>query len=210
MRLQKDKIVKQALEVLDRDGLYGVTLRRLAKELDVQAGSLYYHIPDKETLLNEMANAILEEHFSTFDFKNDERDWAQWLDALAHELRAAMLSHREGARVVAGARPNIALMLVKLWDLSVRVLHNNGFSYGKAATITVTLMNFTFGAVIEEQATPPYRSRTDVPLDELRFVGQTFQTLAMAMKAWHEEDNDMHFETGRRIIINGVRAEQDP
>src|SRR5215468_6898881 len=114
MRLQKDRIIQCALEILDRDGLDGVTLRRLAKELDVQAASIYYYIPHKEMLLDEIANAILEEHFGSFDFENDQRDWAEWLDTMAHELRVAMLAHREGARVVAGAHPDVARTLVKL------------------------------------------------------------------------------------------------
>ncbi|HRV94988.1 MAG TPA: TetR family transcriptional regulator, partial [Anaerolineae bacterium] len=103
MSIQKEQIIQAAITLLDRDGLEGVTLRRLAKELDIKAASIYWHIANKEELLDEMANAILQEHFGTFDFKNDKRDWAEWLDILAHELRAAMVAHREGARVVAGA-----------------------------------------------------------------------------------------------------------
>src|SRR5476651_2598378 len=95
MHLQRDKIVKRAIELLDRDGLEGITLRRLAKELDAQAASIYYHIPDKEALLGAMANAILEEHFGDFDFADDQRDWEVWLDYLGHALRMAMLAHRE-------------------------------------------------------------------------------------------------------------------
>ena len=209
MRLQKDKIIQRAIEVLDRDGLEGVTLRRLAKELDVQAGSIYYYIPDKDTLLSEMANIILEERFASFDFEHDGRDWAEWLDTLAHELRAAMLAHREGARVVAGAHPEIALMLIKLWDMSVRVLHNNGFSYGKAMTITLTVINFTFGSVIEEQASPLLGISDPVSSPEAVLIFERFPALVAVADAW-QGYNDMHFDTSVRIIINGVRAELDP
>src|SRR5579859_8129248 len=128
MPLQKERIVQTALAVLDRDGLEGVTLRRLAAELNVKAASLYWHIASKETLLDEMANAMLEEHFGALDLQTDDRDWAAWLDWLAHALRAAMLSRREGARVVAGAHLDVTLMLTKLWSLTIRVLHNAGFS----------------------------------------------------------------------------------
>src|SRR5258707_15479663 len=112
MPIQKNQIVQTALDILDRDGLEGVTLRRLATDLNMKAASIYWHIPSKESLLDEMANAILESHFAAFDFENDQRDWAEWLDTLAHELRAAMLSHREGGRGVAGAHPEIAMMLI--------------------------------------------------------------------------------------------------
>lgn len=208
MPIQKEQIIQAAITLLDRDGLEGVTLRRLAKELNIKAASIYWHIANKEVLLDEMANAILEEHFGAFDFKNDKRDWAKWLDTLAHELRAAMLAHREGARVVAGAHPDIARMLPKLWDFTIRVLHHNGFSYSQAIAIAVTVINFTFGSVIEEQASPPIAAMM-MPDDESS-IGEGFPALAAAMDAVQDENNDMHFNTSMRIIIKGVHAEFEP
>ncbi len=206
MRLQKDKIISAALDVLDRDGLDGVTLRRLAKELGVQAPAIYWHIPNKEALLDEMANAILEQQFKDVDFEDDHRDWVEWLDTLAHDLRTAMLSRREGARVVAGAHLGIAVMLLKLLDLSVRVLTNAGFKGGLPATITGTVISFTFGSVIEEQSSPPLHPVPD-ELDQIEKTREQFPLLVEIMGAWIIDDNDQHFDTSVRIIINGVRAE---
>lgn len=143
MPLQKQQIVQTALAILNRDGLDGVTLRRLATELNVKAASLYWHIPNKETLLDEMANAILEAHFATMDLEDEGREWAAWLATMAHELRRAMLAYREGARVVSGAHLNIAVMLARLMELTARVVHNGGFSASQAATVTITVTTFT-------------------------------------------------------------------
>jgi TetR/AcrR family transcriptional regulator, tetracycline repressor protein len=209
MPMQKSQIVQSALAILDREGLEGVTLRRLATELNVKAASIYWHIPNKISLLDEMANTILEKRFGAFDFTNDQRDWEEWLDTLAHELRAAMLAHREGARVVAGAHPDIAFMLIKIWDLSIRVLHKHGFSYSKAATITMTVINFTFGSVIEEQTSPPIDSRGGDRAGALESFLDTFETMKKVMEEWQKESYDIHFDTSIRIIINGVRAELD-
>lgn len=207
MPLHKAQIVQTALEVLDRDGLDGVTLRRLAQELDVKAASIYWHIPNKSSLLDEMANTILVEHFGDLDVTNDRRDWAEWLATLAHELRAAMLKRREGARVVAGAHPDVAVMLVTLWDLTVRVLHNAGFSANQAVTAMLTVVNFTFGSVIEEQASPPYGQKPG-QRDVMAVMGD-FPVLAAASTVW-EGSNDTMFATGVRILIRGVRAELAP
>ena len=209
-KMQKDQIVRTAIAILDRDGVEGVTLRRLALELHVQAASIYWHLPNKEALLDEMANEILMERFGDYDFKDDRRDWVRWLDLFAHDLRAAMLAHREGGRVVAGAHLHIAIMLTKLLDLSIRILHNAGFDYSIAATITTTVTNFCFGFVIEEQAFP---SASEIPiLDALlaqRFppMMREFPALAKAMESWTSERSDAHFDVAMRIIINGVRAE---
>lgn len=209
MPLQKHHIVHTALAILNRDGLEGVTLRRLATELNIKAASIYWHIPNKETLLDEMANAILEAHFATIDLVDDARDWAAWLATLAHELRRAMLAYREGARVVAGAHLNIAVMLAKLLELTTRVLHNAGFSYSQAATVTLTVTTFTFGFVIEEQASPPLTDIPDPPPGLFVPIGPS-RTLTEALNAWKAagEDANTLFDTGVRIIVNGVRAEQ--
>ena len=48
-----------ALQILDEYGLPDLTMRRLAGALDVQASALYWHFPNKQTLLAELANRIL-------------------------------------------------------------------------------------------------------------------------------------------------------
>jgi TetR/AcrR family tetracycline transcriptional repressor len=201
MPIEKSQIVQKALDILDRDGLEGVTLRRLANELNIKAASIYWHIPNKSELLDEMANAILEKRFNALDFEDEAREWDEWLYTLAHELRAAMLAYRDGARVVVGTHPGIEQMSLKLWDLSTRVLHNVGFRYGMAATITFTVINFTFGFVIEEQSSQLPEGGPKVQRGELPRV------LRSALEEWQVENNNMHFETSVRMIINGVRAE---
>lgn len=201
MPIDKGQIIQKALDILNRDGLEGVTLRRLANELKIKAASIYWHIPSKSDLLDEMANAILDKHFNTLDFQNDEREWDEWLSKLAHELRAAMLAYRDGARVVAGTHPDVGQMSLKLWDLSTRVLHNTGFRYGKAATITFTVINFTFGSVIEEQSSQFPEGGPKVQRDDLP------PALGLALDEWQDENNDMRFDMAVRMIIQGIRTE---
>ena len=112
-----------------------------------------------------------------------------------------MLGYQDGARVVAGTHPDLGQVLIKLWDLTTRILHNTGFSYGMAATITVTLTNFTFGSVIEEQSSQLPEAGPKIQRGELP------RTLRSALEEWQNENNDMRFDTAVRIIINGVRAE---
>lgn len=201
MPIEKSQIVQKALDILNRDGLDGVTLRRLAGELEIKAASIYWHIPNKSELLDEMANAILEKQFNAFDFENDERDWEEWLSTLAHELRAAMLAYQDGARVVAGTHPDLGQVLLKLWDLTVRVLHNAGFRYDMAATITVTVTNFTFGSVIEEQSSQLPESGPKMRRDKLP------EALRASLDEWQDENADQRFDTAVRLLIQGVRAE---
>lgn len=85
-------VVAAALRVLDAYGLEFCSMRRVAAELEVQPSALYHHVADKQTLLALMADEIV----SSVQFTEDVR-------ASCHRLRAAMLSVRDGAEVVAAA-----------------------------------------------------------------------------------------------------------
>lgn len=205
MSLQKDQIIQAALAILDRDGLEGVTLRRLASELNVRAASLYWHIPNKDALLDEMAERILVAHFASVDLADERSGWAEWLGGMASELRRAMLSRREGARVVAGAHLGIAVTLTALMERAVAVLRRAGLSTGDAATATMTMLTFAFGFVIEEQSSPPLGW---LDADTGRTAASP-SGIGAALREWQERGQDAgrRFETGVRIIIAGLRAE---
>ena len=54
-------IVDAALVLLERDGLQGLSMRRLAQELGAGAASLYWHVGDKEELLSLLLDRIVGE-----------------------------------------------------------------------------------------------------------------------------------------------------
>ena len=58
MALDRAQVVTAAIELLDEVGLDGLTLRRLAQELGVQAPALYWHFKDKQELLDQMMVTI--------------------------------------------------------------------------------------------------------------------------------------------------------
>jgi TetR/AcrR family tetracycline transcriptional repressor len=59
--LDRDQLVRAALALLDAVGFDGLTMRRLAERLGVQAASLYNHVRDKQQLLTLLADAICAE-----------------------------------------------------------------------------------------------------------------------------------------------------
>jgi TetR/AcrR family tetracycline transcriptional repressor len=59
--LTAEAIVEAALEVADADGIAAVTMRRVAGRLGVAAMSLYRHVPNKDALLELMADSVLGE-----------------------------------------------------------------------------------------------------------------------------------------------------
>src|SRR5699024_6523529 len=149
MALKKECIIAEALKLLDKNGLEGVTLRRLAKELNVQAPALYWHFKNKNALVNDMAETILDTEFHEMSAREEDEPWQDWLIEMFNRLRRALLSHTDGGRVVAGA--HLSLVMANFSETTIHTLVNAGVCMRKARLIVVTATRFTFGHVIEEQ-----------------------------------------------------------
>lgn len=152
MALNKDVIVEEALELLNEKGLESVSLRELAKRLGVKAPTLYWHVKNKATLINEMSERILQSKFCEIGQRNLDESWQEWLICLFNQLRTAMLSYTDGGRVVAGA--HFSLTMSNVMEAAIRTLLTAGVSLRKSRLIVLTAQHFTFGHVIEEQTLP--------------------------------------------------------
>ena len=72
-KLSRDRVIETALALMDDEGLEAVTMRRVGRELGVEAMSLYNHVEDKEDLLD----GICEHVMSGFRFPEPSDDWAE-------------------------------------------------------------------------------------------------------------------------------------
>ena len=94
--LTRGRIVEAGLRILDSWGLGDLSMRRIADELGVKAGALYYHMPNKQSLLAGIADVILSPVAVP-----DSAVTEEWLRSWSHSLRGALLTHRDGAELVA-------------------------------------------------------------------------------------------------------------
>ena len=58
--LTRDRLVQAALELIQEEGLEGLSMRGLADKLEVKAASLYWHVRDRRELVELLAESILE------------------------------------------------------------------------------------------------------------------------------------------------------
>lgn len=107
-RLSREGIVAAAVELADRDGLDGVSMRRLAQQLGVDAMSIYYHVHDKKALLGAMADAVAAE----IPPAPTGGPWTERLRSLILGARQVMLRHPWAVRVFTDrATPTPAVLL---------------------------------------------------------------------------------------------------
>ena len=93
MALTAESITTTALTILSRYGLGDLSMRRLARELDVQPSALYWHVKDKQSLLILISRSLKAEVDTLCPATVDPL-------AAAMSLREVLLKYRDGAEIV--------------------------------------------------------------------------------------------------------------
>ncbi|MET9518179.1 TetR family transcriptional regulator [Streptomyces sp. NPDC002994] len=95
-RLNRERVLATALEVVDRDGLSALSMRKLGAELGVEAMALYRYAPSKDALLDGLVEAFWQElHQELNQAPGTTTDPAQWRRELH---RIALATHRVALR----------------------------------------------------------------------------------------------------------------
>src|SRR3954470_9748752 len=101
VRLDRELIVRTALDLLDEVGLDALSTRRLAERLGGQSPALYWHVRGKPELLDLMAQELM----GVPEAEPGGATWAERAASAARARRRRLLSRRDGARLIAGTRP---------------------------------------------------------------------------------------------------------
>lgn len=204
MKLSQDVITRTALDRLDEAGLDGLTMRVVASALEVRPAALYWHVKNKQELLDAMAAAIFADAVTGLEAPRAGVGWEEWLAGLARALRRAMLRHRDGARVFAGSNLSEPA-LFRATELALRTMQDAGFPVRTAARAVAALTHYTIGFTIEEQAhlAAHAEGNPHALIDRTRFP---LTAEAYVRDDLWDADTDGCFEYGLELILNGMSA----
>jgi TetR/AcrR family transcriptional regulator, tetracycline repressor protein len=94
--LTRERLVGAALELIDEEGLEGLSMRALADRLQVKAASLYWHVRDRDELLQLLADGILE----SVGRPRQRATWRETVQATADALHRSVSAHKDANRVL--------------------------------------------------------------------------------------------------------------
>ncbi|MEU3849926.1 TetR/AcrR family transcriptional regulator [Streptomyces sp. NPDC029554] len=203
--LDRRRVADTALRLLNEVGLDGLTLRAIARELDVKAPALYWHFKDKQALLDEMATEMYRRMVAGTAL--DPADgWRERLLKANRGLRTALLGYRDGAKVFSGSRFTGVEHAAQLED-NLRLLTAAGLTLPQAARALNTTYLYTLGFVTEEQGVHPLpgERREGYDMDERARLMADFPLSARA-GAEIFEDYGRHYEEGLALVIDGIAA----
>lgn len=144
--LTRERVIDTAVEVLRSYGLADLSMRRLARELQVQPGALYWHVTSKQELLVEVAGRLLDE----VALPAPGGDPALAVRAVATDIRAALLRVPDSADVVALAyavQPTTLQAVRRLGEALGRL----GLRGAAAEHATALVVHHVLGSVVSVQ-----------------------------------------------------------
>jgi len=207
MAVTRDDVVHTAIQLLQEVGLDSLTLRRLATELGISAPTLYWHVRDKRELLDLMSEEIVRiarEKMPPFP------TGLTWDEKIAEGMRRqyeAIITCRDGARVVAGNRPTENALpqieqFLKMWVEA-------GFAPNEALAYVLTFGDFITGCALEYQA--EIERRRIQPADQTAEVWKrieaypTLHAASLTRRGTKGGERSSNFERGLRLLMSGLR-----
>ncbi|GHE13096.1 TetR/AcrR family transcriptional regulator C-terminal domain-containing protein [Streptomyces alanosinicus] len=203
--LDRRRVADTALRLLNESGLEGLTLRAIAKELDVKAPALYWHFKDKQALLDEMATEMYRRTVAGSAL--DPADtWRERLLTSSRGLRAALLGYRDGAKVFSGSRFT-GTEFAPAMEANLRLLTGAGLTVAQAVHAGRTAHTYTVGFVIEEQGVRPLPGERREGYDITERARRLAEyPLAAEAGGLLFDGYDEQFEEGLAIVVAGIGA----
>ncbi|MGA5117491.1 TetR/AcrR family transcriptional regulator C-terminal domain-containing protein [Streptomyces pseudogriseolus] len=203
--LDRRRVADTALTLLNEVGLDGLTLRAIARELDVKAPALYWHFKDKQALLDEMATEMFRRMTDGIEPAPDD-DWRERLLRSNRVLRRTLLAYRDGAKVFSGTRFT-GLEHAEHQENGLRLLTSAGLTVPQAARALQTTFLYTLGFVAEEQGVEPVpgERREGFDVEERARLMADHPLAAQAGPALFG-DYDRQYEEGLALILAGIEV----
>lgn len=147
MQLHKRDVVQAATTLLDSYGLADLTMRRLARELEVSPGALYWHFTSKQQLLGAVADRILE------PVGDAAGSWRERVSSLCASLRDALLSHTDGAELVSASfAAGQSAAMARIVDRLTEAASDAGVPTAHAELAARTVVYYVLGFTVDEQS----------------------------------------------------------
>jgi len=215
MPLSKDRVLRAAVELADRDGIESLTMRNLASELGVEAMSLYYHVANKEEVLDGIVDLIGNEiNLAVGDSEESpaESDWSQAMRRRILTARKVMLRHPWAPGVIE-SRVSISHSIILYYDSLLGLFRRGGFSYDLAHHAMHALGSRALGFT-QELFDPADDGNKESDSDEMltEMAAQVPYLVEMLMEVRHDDpemtlgwcDDQTEFEFGLDLILDGL------
>lgn len=210
----RESTLRAALEIIDEDGVQGLSMRRLGRALGRDPMSLYRHATTKAELLDGVAELVLAD----LSVDTTDGDWAAQLRAFARHFRGVALAHPNVIPLLVTRPLATPIALRPLGTLRpleaiLELLIHAGFSTVHALHVYRSFYGFIQGHVLNElQEIVENPEETDdlLRLGLHRLPLRDFPRLRSLAPVLTAYDGAVEMERGLDMLLAGLQAQLDP
>jgi AcrR family transcriptional regulator len=205
--LTRERVIDAALRIMDAEGVEAVTMRRIGRELGVEAMSLYNHVRDKDDILDGISEAVM----GRFEIPPSTGDWTQDVRALAREWRRLLGLHPGVMQLLAERhKPLEGMAVYRPMNAALEAIAGARLSPREMAQAFNAFGSYIMGFVMMEQGLMPGRDhhehahQHEEVAEALREAG--LPLLMTCFEYFAECPTDDQFEFGLELMVDGLRA----
>jgi AcrR family transcriptional regulator len=194
-----DDVVAAAIDIVDREGVDALTIRRVAEACGLSPMGLYRHVRDKDDLLDRVVDAVVGPGLRDLRATGP---WDQQVAGLFRYLRQLLLGH-PGVATLCVLRPTPVAGVARFYARMLAALGEGGFTGADAVHAFDTLLMFTFGSVLWEI---PRTTDTRERLVAVAIGDEEATQIIERANELSQRDPAEYFEAGLNTILDGLRA----
>jgi AcrR family transcriptional regulator len=212
--LSRARVLRAAVDIADTSGIAALTMRRLGETVGAEAMSLYYHVANKEALLDGVAEVVIEEIGAAVAHIPPPRDAAGWKAVMRSRILTArqVLLRHPWAPGVLQSRTTTSPAVLGYFDAMLGIMAAGGFTYDQAHHAMHALGSRALGFA-QELFNPAGTPSEEPDPAVLEAIAKQFPHLtAMMADAIHNTpentlgwcDDQAEFEFGLDLLLDGL------
>ncbi|MBO2454229.1 TetR/AcrR family transcriptional regulator C-terminal domain-containing protein [Actinomadura barringtoniae] len=214
--LSQERIVAEAIQLLDAEGIESLSMRSLGTRLNAGATSLYRHVANKD----ELIELVVDEVYGELEVPaaGDPNAWREAIAGFAASLRAMALRHPWVATLLGQVGlvqlgPNVS----RLSEAVIAVFNAAGFSVEESDKAMGTVISYVVGLATNEAAYLSMLARSGQTetefVENLRAAAEDNPELPSAPAAQLSQDpsevRDENFDYGLQRVLDGLAVRLD-
>lgn len=205
LTLTKDSVIRAAIKLADAGGLEALSMRKLGRELGVEAMAMYYHFASKRQLIDGMIDRI----HGDINVPQAEANWREFMFGRAESALEILSLHPWAAAIMeAGVTPGPATLRDS--DNCIKCLRQAGFSIAMTVHAVTVLNIYIYGAAEQYTRLNFSNSLEAAEFSETikeQFPAEDYPYLAEMISEHMMKSNydaKKEFEFGLNLILDGI------
>ena len=210
--LSRERVLRAAVKVADDSGIEALTMRRLAEEVGAEAMSLYYHVANKDDILDGIVEVIVGEINEAVDRVDLPSRGPHWKRATRQRILTArrVLLRHPWAPAVLETRTTVSLAVLRYNDGLIRLMRDGGFSHDLVHHAMHALGSRALG--FSQELFDPGSGGQPDPAELASMADQFPHIVGMLAEIAHDDpdstlgwcDDQTEFEFALDLILDGL------